>query len=313
MQFTDRHCFLCGKLTSSVETISVYPEWIIDRYQLSKKPLQFLDKSIRLVSDLTIPCCSTCASTHVEPLDTTIRQAADAGKEGWQKLEEKQIFLWLSRFFYGMLVTELKNELNPLVSPEYGVGTNPKMLLKFQSFFFLLQALRVPIAFEDFSPCSLFLLEALPEPEQAPFEFQDDLTSMMISLKIGNISIICCLLDNGLVKNALRKVWEDVRDRRLHPKQLAEFKARVFYGAYLLNVTPEYFARPVKPGDSQIVFDTLIDDVSSSVFNPWENQTYAQALEEMLKPWDIRQAEIMQNPQKPLSFIYDENLQFKDM
>jgi hypothetical protein len=313
MQFTDKHCFLCGTLTSPAEKITVYPEWLIRKYQLEKKPLQLLDKSIRPISDLTIPCCTTCTHNHVIPLDQAIEQSANKGVAGWQQVEEKQLFLWLSRAFYGMMVTELKNELNPLITPEYGVGSNPKMLIKFQSFFSLLQALRVPIEFEDFSPWSLFVVESIPDPDEVPFEFQDDLTSMMISLKIEDVTIICCLLDNGLVKNALSKVWNDIKGRRLHPKQLAEFKAQVYYGAYLLNVTPEYFARPSQPEDTTLVYDTLIDDVTTSVFNPWENHVYAQTLEEMLKRWDVRQAEILQDPKRPLSFIYDKNWQFQEI
>lgn len=311
MQFTGHHCFLCGTRTTPVQKIYVYPEWIIQKYNLGDKQIQLLDKSIRTIGDLTIPCCPACQTRHIEPLDDLIQGASEQGLAGWRQLEEKVIFLWLSRIFYGMLVTELVTELNPLIAPEYGVGTNPKMLTKFQSFFFLLQALRVPIAFADFSPCSLFIVEAAPAADDRPFELHDDLTTMMISLKLEHVIIVCCLLDNGLIKDALRKVWNDVQDRRLHPLQVAEFKARVYYGAYLLNVLPEYFPRPVKPGDPTLVYDTLIDDITTSVFNPWENKVYAQTLEEMLKPWDIRQEKILRNPQRPLSFLYDEDENFK--
>lgn len=311
MQFTDRHCFLCGTPSSPAEKITVFPDWLIRRYGLKDKPVQLLDKSIKTIGELTIPCCSVCVHRHVQPLEETIQKAAEQGLEGWLQLEEKQMFLWLAKAFYGMLVTELKTELNPLITPEYGVGTNPKMLMKFQSFFALLQALRVPVEFADFSPCSLFVLDAAPDPGEAPFAFHDDMTSMMISLRLGNVEIVACLLDNGLVKRALRKVWEDVRDRPLPPKQLAEFKARAYYGAYLLNVIPEYFARPRQPEDTHLIYDTLIDDITTSVFNPWENHVYAQTLEEMLKRWDIRQAEILQDPRRPLSFLYDRGGRFR--
>ena len=313
MQFTDRHCFLCGTPTSPTEKVSVYPEWLIERYHLQNRDLQLLDKSIRPIGELTIPCCSTCQQQYVRPLEEKVQEAAQNGIAGWRQLPEKEVFLWLGKFFYGMLVTELQNELNPLVAPEYGVGTNPKMLIRFQSFFSLLQALRVPIEFADFSPCSLFILEQKPDPEAPPFELHDDLTTMMVSLRVGEVVIVCCLLDNGIVKNALRRVWEPVKDKKLHPKQVAEFKARVYYGAYLLNVVPEYFPRPLKQGDTYLVYDTLIDDITTSVFNPWENHVYAQTLEEMLKRWDVRQAEILQAPRRPLSFLFDAEGNFQEM
>jgi hypothetical protein len=95
-------------------------------------------------------------------------------------------------------------------------------------------------------------------------------------------------------------------DRPLHPIQVAEFKARVYYGAYLFNVVPDYYARPVKTGADHLVYDTLIDDITSAVFNPWENAAYAQSLQEMWKRWQISPAAIMRNPSLPLSFLYDE-------
>jgi len=50
----------------------------------------------------------------------------------------------------------------------------------------------------------------------------------------------------------------------------------------------------------------LIDDITSSVFNPWENSAYGQSLQEMWKRWDISYKTIMQNPLQPLSFLYDD-------
>ena len=67
----------------------------------------------------------------------------------------------------------------------------------------------------------------------------------------------------------------------------------------------------LKPGAEKLVLDTLIDDVRNEIFNPWDMQAYAHMLEEMLKPWNIRTQEILENPNQPLSFLLDEENKFK--
>lgn len=313
MQFTRTNCFLCGTVVSEMQHIPVFGSWLQQRYGLEEKELLLLDKSITTYSGLTMPCCDTCRTQHVEPLEQDAAQAAEQGLAGWQQLEPVRLYQWLAKMFYGILVTELITEQDPLIRPQYAVSENPKMLLKMQSFYQVLQSLRVPIVFDDFLPGSLFLVPVSPLEDDLPFEYQDDLTTMMFSIKLNDVALVACLLDNEIIKKAFRRIWADIEGKPLHPVQLAEFKARVFYAAYLLNVIPEYFARPVKPGDTYLVYDTLIDDVTNVIFNPFEVSAYAHMLEEMLKKWEIRSARILENPQQPLSFIYDGQNQFRPM
>ncbi|MDX5346879.1 MAG: hypothetical protein LPK19_06510, partial [Hymenobacteraceae bacterium] len=301
MQFNDRHCFLCGTEITLEQRTSVFPEWLMERYSLADKELLLLDKSTVRHRDLTIPCCDTCHTQHLVPLEQDVKQATEQGLQGWQQLPEKRIFQWLGKIFYGMLVTELIKEQNPLIRPQYAVSENPKMLGKFQSFFQVLQSIRVPIEFDDFLPASVFVIPVKPEQDALPFEFNDELTTMMCSIKLDDVAIVCCLLDNGIIKRALGRVWQDVKGKPLNAKQLAEFQARAYYAAYLLNVVPEYFLRPVKPTDDQIVYDTFMDDVTGAVFNPFEVTAYAHMLEEMLKRWEIRADKILEDPENPLS------------
>lgn len=307
MQFGAETCFLCGASTTNADSVPVFPDWLQQAYYLADKQLLLLDKSITTYRDLTIPCCAVCREQYLEPLEAKIAAAHQQGVAGFKALPERDIFLWLAKIFYGILVRELSNEKNPLIMPEHAVGENPKMFTKFQSFYKLLQALRVPVVFDDFTPFSLFRLEVTDtEDDTVPFAYRDELSTMMFSLKMGRIVLICHLLDNGILKQALQRVWMGIQDKPLHPLQVAEFTARVYYAAYLLNIIPEYFERLAEPTDNFLTYDTLIDDITMPVFNPWENSAYAKVLEEMWKQWDIRQPEILKNPREPLSFIYDE-------
>ena len=312
MTFSQHACFLCGTIVTDDEQITVFPEWVQKRYGLAPKNLMLLDQSTVTFGEMKIPCCPACQKT-VGDMDEKVQHAAENGLNGLEQLEEKELFLWLARIFYGILVTELKSERAPLIKPEHSVGENPKMLQKFQSFFMLLQALRVPVEFDDFTPCSIFIVPLKKEENQPAFNYRDDITTMMFSIQLDEVMIVCNLLDNGFLRKALTPVWREMEEQELYPIQAAEFSARVYYAAYLFNLIPDYFVRKTKPGDTHLIYDTLVDDITASIFNPWENDTYATALEKFWYPWQISRQQILQNPEMPLSFLLDAEGKFRKL
>lgn len=304
MQFGPQHCFLCGASTNpATDSIPVFAEWLQTRYGLAKREILLLDQSIRTYQDLRIPCCARCRTQYVEPLEARMAATATKGLAGWQALSEETLFVWLGKMFYGILTTELLTELDPLVKPRYPLAENAQMFRRFQAFFQTFQSLRVPIEFEDFTPASIFILETATHEDTIAFEYDDDLTTMVFSIKLDNVVLMTCLMDNGIIRQTMRKVYADAQ-RPLHPIQIAEFKARVYYAAYLFGVIPDYFARPARPGDQHLTYDTLIDDMSGGIFAPWLNSAYAQSLQEMWKRWQIPYATILRDPDQPLSYLY---------
>jgi len=310
--FAGPFCFLCGQSVSAAEKVPVFPQWLMNKYNFAHQELLLLDKSITTYQELNIPCCPACQHQYVEPLEQKVQTAASQGLTGLQALDEKLLFQWLGKMFYGMLVRELIAEQNPLMRPQYSLTDDVRMLDKFQSFFKMLQSIRVPMEFSDFVPFSLFLVPVKPTEGELSFEYRDDLHTMVFSLKLENTWLICCLLDNGIIKDALRRLWHPLQGKELHPKQIAEFLAQVYYAAYLFNVIPEYFVRTVKPQDEHLVVDTLIDDITASVFNPWQLTGYAHMFEEMLKRWGITETEILKDPRQPLSFQFDAAGNFRE-
>jgi hypothetical protein len=210
--------------------------------------------------------------------------------------------------FYGIFITELLNELEPLIKPKYPLAENAALLRKFQAFFQLLQGLRVPTEYADFVPASVFVLEIDPAEDVTPFEYDDDLNTLVFSIKMDRTLLVACLVDIGLIGQAMRRVYADAQ-RPLHPVQAAEFKARTYYAAHLLAIVPDIYPRTPRPGDHTLVFDALIDDVQSVIFNPWENAAYTQALAEIWQRWGITLPEVRHNPELPLSLLYDEDSQ----
>lgn len=304
MTFTGGECFLCGTPLMVEETIPVFPQNLMEQYELQNRELLLLDKSIKKFSHLTLPCCSVCKQKHIKPLDEEVGNALARGYEGVKQLDENRLFLWLGRMYYGILFNELVAEKRMKEEPEHGIGYEGKMMLKMRSFFQLLQGIRMPIKYADFKPYSLFILEVDPTEDDLPFEYRDDINTQCFYLKAGNVAIIASLLDNNIIAESYHKPYEMLQGKALHPVQVVEFMARVFYKTYLLNDIPEYFPREVKEGDEQLVIDTLLEDTMDDTFNAWEKLTYSQVLAEVWKRWDVEQYMVLKDFDNPLSFLF---------
>lgn len=305
MQLVAPACFLCGTpVEPARDNVPVFAPWLMSRYGLADQEIRLLDQSTTTFRELTIPCCPRCQQ-HVAAVEARVETATEADPAGLRQLDAQTLFLWLGRMFYGIFVNELAREREPLIKPRYPLSENRTLFSRFRSFYQVLQALRVPMEYDDFVPGSVFILDVNLGPDEPAFAYDDDLATMMFSLRLGNVAIISCLLDNDMLRHVMERVYDDARTRPLHPVQLAEFKARVYYGAYLISAIPEYFPRQVKPGDQVLVMDTFLDDVTGSVFNPWDNMAYAQTLEELWLPWQISLRDILKDPRQPLSCLYD--------
>ncbi|WP_426060419.1 hypothetical protein [Hymenobacter sp. B1770] len=309
MRFGSTTCFLSGQPVGPDDTLPVFADWLQARYQLAERPIQLLDQRTVQFSDLRLPA-SPAVQQRIHELESSVAAAAAEGPAALRALGDDTLFLWMGKMFYGIFITELLNEFEPLIKPKYPLAENAALVRRFQAFFQLLQGLRVPTEYADFVPGSVFVLEADPTEDVTPFEYDDDLNTLVFSIKLDKTVLVACLVDIGLIGQAMGKVYQDAQ-RPLHPVQIAEFKARVYYAAHLLHVVPDIYPRAPRPGDTKLVFDALIDDVTGAIFNPWENSAYTQALAEMWQRWNITLADVVRKPAEPLSLLYGEDGQPK--
>ena len=305
MRFGPTTCFLSGQPIGPADTVPVFADWLQTRYDLADRPIHLLDHSTALFRDLRLPA-SPAVRARLETIEDQVATAAAQGPTALRELGDETLFLWMGKMFYGIFITELLKEFEPLIKPRYPLAENAALLRRFQAFFTLLQGLRVPTEYADFKPASVFVLEIDPTEDVTPFEYDDDLTTLVFSIKLDQTVLTACLIDTGLIGQAMSRVYADAQ-RPLHPAQAAEFKARVYYAAHLLAVVPDIYPRPPRPGDTRLVFDSLIDDVTGSIFNPWETPAYAQALAELWVRWSITPDIISRDPTHPLSLLYDED------
>ena len=303
MRFGPDTCFLSGQPVGPADTVPVFADWLLARYQLVDRPIQLLDQRTVRMADLRLPA-GPDARQRIAALESRVEAASLEGPAALRALGDDTLFLWLGKMFYGIFITELLNEFEPLIKPKYPLAENAALVRRFQAFYQLLQGLRVPTEYADFVPGSVFVLEADPAEDVTPFEYDDDLNTLVFSIKLGNAVLVACLVDIGLVGQAMRQVYADAQ-RPLHPVQLAEFKARVYYAAHLLHVVPDIYPRHPRPGDTTLVFDALLDDVTGAIFNPWENSAYTQTLAEIWQRWHITLADIVAKPAEPLTLLYN--------
>ena len=304
MQFGPGTCFLSGQSVGPDDTVPVFANWLQTRYNLADRPIQLLDQRTTTFQALRLPA-SPAVAQRLAALESQVETAAAQGPAALRALGDDTLFLWMGKMFYGIFITELLNEFEPLIKPKYPLAENAALVRRFQAFFQMLQGLRVPTEYADFVPGSVFVLEADPTEDPTPFEYDDDLNTLVFSIKLDKTVLVACLVDIGLVGQAMSKVYTDAQ-RPLHPAQIAEFKARVYYAAHLLHVVPDLYPRAPRPGDTKLVFDALIDDVTGAIFNPWENGAYTQTLAEMWQRWNITLADVVAKPAEPLSLLYNE-------
>ncbi|GAC1585743.1 MAG: hypothetical protein NVS3B25_00210 [Hymenobacter sp.] len=304
MRFGPNTCFLSGQPVGPDDTIPVFADWLQARYHLADRPIQLLDQRTVPLGALRLPA-SPAVRPRLAALESQVAEAAAQGAAALRALGDDTYFLWMGKMFYGIFITELLNEFEPLIKPRYPLAENAALVRRFQAFFQLLQGLRVPTEYADFVPGSVFVLEADPAEDVTPFEYDDDLNTLVFSIKLDQAVLVACLVDVGLVGQAMGKVYAAAR-RPLHPVQIAEFKARVYYAAHLLHVVPDLYPRYPRPDDTKLVFDALLDDVTGAIFNPWENGAYAQTLAEMWQRWHITLADVVANPAEPMTLLYDE-------
>jgi hypothetical protein len=306
MQFGPGRCFLTGEPVRPDDTIPVFDEWLQAAYGLAERPIYLLDHSQTTFADLRLPL-APALRPRLEALAAEVQTAAQAGPAALRALPPERLWQWLGKMYYGIFATELLQQQQPLIKPQYPLAENVQLLQRFRSFFQLLQGLRVPTDYADFVPGSVFVLEADDHYEAPAFEYDDDLNTLVFSMKLGNAVLVATLIDIGFIGQAMRQVYADAQ-RPLHPAQIAEFKARAYYAAYLLAAVPDIYPRRPTPADApgaELVLDALVDDITATVFNPWDNLAYAHTLTGLWPRWGLTEEIILHNPFQPLSLLYD--------
>jgi hypothetical protein len=303
--FSEKVCYLTGQ--AAITQVTVFPNWMLEQFNLSDKPFKMLDEHIATYQDITIPM-SQEALDAMEKLDREIQQAFNAGYNQVKALDEIRLFQWVAKQVYGIIHWEVRAGMRQQRAIGEEFSFSQSIAHKFSNLHLMLQSLVQEVEFEGVLPWSIRIFP-VDNPAET-FSYRDEINTLMFSLRMNDFGIIACLQDNGESMNYHREMLAKVEGKRLHPIQFEEVCANFFYSAYLFNRLPEY---TILPTAEAIYIEAMPLRISSRpVYDIWQVKTYGQVLENFWKPWGFLLLEIIKNPEKPMSFLLDEEGNFID-
>ncbi|OAQ38841.1 hypothetical protein A5893_12410 [Pedobacter psychrophilus] len=306
MQFDDAHCFLSGEKIDTKEKHSIFADWLSEIYHLKDMPFKMLDESMKTYADIKVPCSAETA-IHLSTLEDKIQNAFEGGYNDVIKLEEDQIFLWVSKTVYGVIFNEIQSAIKQQNSFAEGFNMSQGLIHKFSLLQTMLQKVNQPIVFEEFKPYSLFITKV--NNVENEFAYRDEINTLTFSLRMKDFGILINLQDNGANKLYHEEVWGKINGKTLHPIQFEELCAKVFYSAYLFNRLPEYHI--ITTEDTIYIEAMPLRGMNNKpIFDEWQFKTYGQVVENFWKRWGFLLLEIIKKPEKPMSFLFDENGDF---
>lgn len=293
--FDDQFCFLSGNLTS--ETLTVFPEWLMNHFKFSTDKIEMMDKSKSYTyADLKLPCSKEVKAAF-DKLDVQIQEAYKNGFEGMKSLDEKLLFQWTGRMVYGMLYYEMVYEKNRLLKQRQEFQLSSSLKKRFGDFHFMLQSIIKPIHFVGKKP---WTITVFPLKYSADiFSFRDDAINLLFSFGVNGFGFIACLQDNGVIGEKQKDILEKMKGHVLHPIQFEELYARFHYSDYILQYLPEYKIENKKEGTTIEIDETA----PKPIFGFWDEDVFAQLLSNYWQVYGIEKKDIFQFQKPPLSFL----------
>ncbi len=301
-KFDNQTCFLTGEtLRSPEEQIQVFPVWMMRAFDLEEKPFKMLDENIVTYKSLKLPCSLRVAQLF-EQVEGEVEKAMKAGYNEVKKLDGHTLFQWIGKILYGVVFNEIQSGIRQAVLSGEEMNFSQALVHKFQNLHFMLQSLVVPMEFEHVNPFNIQVFPVDSAPET--FLYRDEINTLIFSLRMKDFAVIATLQDNGTNAIYHEDILKHVKGHILHPIQFEEICARYFYSAYLFNRLPEYTYMET-PEKVYIEPMPLNDWTLKPIFDNWQAKTYGQVLENFWKPWGYTLFEIIKNPEKPMTFLYD--------
>ncbi len=303
LHFENTTCFLTGEdLPSADQQISIFPEWILDRFSLREQRFKMLDQVTAIhYGELKLPCSKEVKDAF-DKLEDEIKKAFEAGYDEVKKLPGESLFLWMGKLVYGVLYNDLVLEISRSKKRHNATEfkLSPYLKQRFAKFHLMLQSLIVPMKFEGVKPWSIEIVKL--KYSKDIFNYKDEPTNLNFSLGINGFGIVACLQDNGAVRKKEKNILAKISDKTLHPIQFEELSARFLYANYLL-IKPARNIISVE--EDKVVIESVAAEESPGepIFAPWDDDMFAQVLAGYWEPWGFTKKTIINFPDSALSFL----------
>lgn len=296
--FGEQFCFLTGDLTN--ESMTVFPEWLMDHFKISQDRIEMMDKSKSYVyADLKLPCTQRVKDAF-ENVDWKMFEAYKNGYDGMAALDEHLIFLWTSRIVYGLLYHEMQYESNRVLRAGETFDLSPMLRERFGNFHLMIQSIIEPITFSERKPWSITVF---PLKYSADIlSYRDDAINLLFQFGVNGFGFIACLQDNGVIAESQQEILEKMRGCVLHPIQFEELYARFHYSDYLLQYKPEY---NITRTNTEIKIEALpvVANAGRPLFGFWDQDMFAQLLSNYWSVYGIQREDIITFRKPFLSFL----------
>ena len=306
ISFKENCCFLTGKHLSEMETqtIPVFPQWLIERYQLEEASIAMIDNHKMKYKNMQLPACKEVAEA-IKQLDIDTQIAFTTGYEAIIKMDEITLFQWMARILYGVLYQDFVYAIQYHQEKEKEFKISELMQQKITYLLGMLQSLIRPIKFINFKPWSIRCYQV--NISKDILNYKGETHHFNFCLGMNGFGIIACLQDNGAVAHYNKEVLDKVGSAVLHPVQFEELYGRFLYSNYLLKDATNYQISDVNGVTTYQRPANNTED--TDYFAPWEDKLFAQALSNLWQPWGIPFNKIYNFPNSPVSYLIDERTQ----
>lgn len=242
MEFDYDHCFLCGvALTHSNKTDEhVIPTWLQHRHKLWNQKLKLPNQTHITYKQLKIPCCKECNNEHLGKIEQKIEKQSHSYKD-FITLDKKIIFQWLIKIYYGLLFKDLSLLIDRRY-PKKGTIISEESLSNCKMIHEFLQSTRLKINFMN-NVFSLFVFKLHLDPRndsKHDFLYTDDHDHTQLAIQFGEIGIICCIAEDGIINESMKNYLDPFLQHTLHPIQFSELIATIFYKRACLHAVPTH-------------------------------------------------------------------------
>lgn len=301
-------CLLCGTdMTFSPSEEHVFAKWLQHEFGLWDKGVVLLNGTSIPYRGLVVPCCTSCNTAHLSKLENAVYGAFRRGADAFMALDERVLFPWVAKMFFGLLYKELSLSMDRS-APGKGTIVTEDLMRAYAAFHQLLQTARIPTEFSVEKPWSLFLSK-VRHREGEEFYFHDDVDQTCFMIRMGGVGIIASLYDNGATGRFWQDLYQQTRNATLEPIQFDEFAAMVFYSRRLLNRTPKTITiwHDSETARPQVCSLPYLGFSAKPIFDEWDPRHYASILLSFMSKWGFRLSDLYTPPNQVRSWIYGPN------
>lgn len=135
------------------------------------------------------------------------------------------------------------------------------------------------------------------------FDFRDSFIDVTFGIRMGEISVIAVLQDNGAHQEMFGEFIAELQTLRIHPIQFGELCAMTTYRQRLCNRTPKYIV--AESGDRVDVIAMPLQGFSAKpIYDDWDQEAYSHHLAFHVK---IPRGQIYSPPDRVMTWLRNED------